>query len=84
MVAAACGRPLLRLRRVGFVRATVLALTDYGITINCLCPAVVDTQLNGRIGAASRDAAYLGLAWAGHSVRIGGRGPVAVWPPATA
>jgi NAD(P)-dependent dehydrogenase (short-subunit alcohol dehydrogenase family) len=32
---------------VGFVRSSALALGAYGITINCLCPAVVDTPLIG-------------------------------------
>jgi NAD(P)-dependent dehydrogenase (short-subunit alcohol dehydrogenase family) len=32
---------------VGFVRSSAMALGAYGITINCLCPAVVDTPLIG-------------------------------------
>jgi NAD(P)-dependent dehydrogenase (short-subunit alcohol dehydrogenase family) len=32
---------------VGFVRSSAMALGTYGITINCLCPAVVDTPLIG-------------------------------------
>ena len=32
---------------VGFVRSSALALGAYGISINCLCPAVVDTPLIG-------------------------------------
>src|SRR5262245_62995356 len=32
---------------VGFVRSSAMALSAYGISINCLCPAVVDTPLLG-------------------------------------
>ena len=32
---------------VGFVRSSAMVLSAYGITINCLCPAVVDTPLIG-------------------------------------
>jgi NAD(P)-dependent dehydrogenase (short-subunit alcohol dehydrogenase family) len=43
---------------VGFVRSSAMALGAYGITINCLCPAVVDTPL---IGEARDRLAEMGL-----------------------
>jgi NAD(P)-dependent dehydrogenase (short-subunit alcohol dehydrogenase family) len=32
---------------VGLVRSSAMALGSYGVTINCLCPAIVDTPLIG-------------------------------------
>ena len=43
---------------VGLVRASAVPLGGYGITINCLCPGVVDTPLIGDAGRMMAEAGY--------------------------
>jgi NAD(P)-dependent dehydrogenase (short-subunit alcohol dehydrogenase family) len=43
---------------VGLVRASAVPLGGYGITINCLCPGVVDTPLIGEAGRMMAEAGY--------------------------
>lgn len=43
---------------VGLVRSSAAPLGSYGITINCLCPGVVDTPLIGDAGRMLAEAGY--------------------------
>jgi NAD(P)-dependent dehydrogenase (short-subunit alcohol dehydrogenase family) len=43
---------------VGLVRSSAMALAGYGITINCLCPAIVDTPLIGPARDRLHEAGY--------------------------
>ena len=43
---------------VGLVRASAGPLEGYGVTINCLCPGVVDTPLIGDAGRMMAEAGY--------------------------
>ena len=43
---------------VGLVRSSAVPLGTYGITINCLCPGVVDTPLLGEAGRMMAEAGY--------------------------